>query len=107
MVSEKRKEVPFLTNATFNVVKKIRKKNVFYASKKRVLVATKSLYKKVREGHFYKKVVFTTTQQEITYSKLTIKTPEQLQLRGSGVFIANFEYISRFFLVFLLITLSR
>ena len=97
MVSDKQKEVPFLTNTTFNVVKKIRKKNVFYTSKKRVLVATNSLYKKIRESHFYKKLVFTTTQQEITYSKLIIKTKEQRQLRGSGVFIANFENISRFF----------
>ena len=70
-------------------------------------MATNSLYKKIRESHFYKKLVFTTAQQEITYSKLIIKTKEQRQLRGSGVFIANFEYISRFFLVFLLITLGR
>ena len=94
MVSDKRKEVPFLTNTTFNVVKKIQKRNVFYTSKKRVLVATKSLYKKIRESHFYKKVVFTTIEQEITCSKLTIKTPEQCQLRGSGVFIANIESIT-------------
>ena len=27
------------------------------------------------------------------YSKLTIKTPKRRHLRGSGVFIVNFEYI--------------
>ena len=36
-------------------------------------------------------------------SKLTIKTPE----RRSGVFIVNFEHISHFFLLFLLLTLSK
>ena len=35
-------------------------------------------------------------------SKLTIKTPE----RRSGVFIVNFEHISHFDLMFLLLTLS-
>ena len=32
------------------------------------------------------------------YSKLTIKTPERLQSRRSGVFVINFEQISRIFL---------
>ena len=32
-------------------------------------------------------------------SKLTIKTPEQRQWRGSGVFIFNLEHISHFALV--------
>ena len=39
-------------------------------------------------------------------SKLTIKTPEQHHLRRSGVFIVNFEHISRLALVFLLLTLN-
>ena len=34
--------------------------------------------------------------------KLTIKTPEGRQWRRSGVFIVNFEHISRLVLVFLL-----
>ena len=36
----------------------------------------------------------TRTWHEIC-SKLSIKTPEQCQLRRSGVFIVNFEHISR------------
>ena len=47
----------------------------------------------------------TRTRCEI-YSKLTIKTPERRQWRRSGVFIVNFEYISRLALVFLLLTLN-
>ena len=39
-------------------------------------------------------------------SKLTIKTPERHQWRRYGVFIVNFEHISHFILVFLLLTLS-
>ena len=39
-------------------------------------------------------------------SKLTIKTPERPQRRSSGVFIVNFEHISYFVLVFLLLTLN-
>ena len=39
-------------------------------------------------------------------SKLTIKTPERRQSRRSGVFIVNFEHISHFVLVFLLLTLN-
>ena len=38
------------------------------------------------------------------YSKLKIKTPERRQWRRSGVFIINFEHISRLILVFLLLT---
>ena len=41
------------------------------------------------------------------FSKLTIKTPERHQRRRSGVFIVNFENISHFFLVFLLLTLNK
>ena len=41
------------------------------------------------------------------YSELTIKTPEQRQWPRSGVFIVNFEHISHFVLVFLLLTLRR
>ena len=40
-------------------------------------------------------------------TKLTIKTPEQVQRRRSGVFIDNFEHISHLFLVFLLLTLNE
>ena len=40
-------------------------------------------------------------------SKLAIKTPELHQWRRSGVFISNFEHISHFVLVFLLLTLRR
>ena len=40
------------------------------------------------------------------YSKLTIKTPERRR-RRSGVFIVNFEHISRLVLMFLLLTLNR
>ena len=40
-------------------------------------------------------------------SKLTIKTPEQRQWRRSGVFNVNFEHISHFFLVFLLLTSNK
>ena len=48
----------------------------------------------------------TRTRYEIR-SKLTIKTPERRKCRRSGVFIINFEHISYFVLMFLLITLSR
>ena len=48
----------------------------------------------------------TRTKCEIC-SKLTIKTPERRQERGSGVFIFNFEHISQLVLVFLLLTLNR
>ena len=40
-------------------------------------------------------------------SKLTIKTPERRQWCCSGVFIVNLEYISHFFLVFLLVTFNK
>ena len=40
-------------------------------------------------------------------SKLTIKTLEERQLRRSGIFIVNFEYILHLFLVFLLMTLNK
>ena len=39
-------------------------------------------------------------------SKLTIKTPKQLQWRRSGVFIVNFEQVSHLFLLFLLSTVN-
>ena len=47
----------------------------------------------------------TRTRYEI-YSKLTIKTPEERQWRGSVVFIVNFKHISHLALVFLLITVN-
>ena len=39
-------------------------------------------------------------------AKLTIKIPERCHSRGSGIFIVNFEHISHFVLVFLLLTLN-
>ena len=36
-------------------------------------------------------------------SKLTVKIPERRQCRPSGVFIVNFEHISEFIIVFLLL----
>ena len=44
-----------------------------------------------------------TRKRSETCSKLTIKTPEQRHWRRSGAFIVNFEHISHFVLVFLLI----
>ena len=41
------------------------------------------------------------------YSKLTIKTPEQVHWRRSGVFIVNFEQISHIVLVSRLLTLNN
>ena len=46
-----------------------------------------------------------TTRCEIC-SKLTIKIPERSQWYSSGVFIVNFEHISHFVPVFLLLTLN-
>ena len=48
----------------------------------------------------------TRTKVEIC-PNLIIKTPELRQRRLSGVFIVNFEHISHFFLVFLLLTLNK
>ena len=39
-------------------------------------------------------------------SKLTTKTPKQLQWRRSGVFIVNFEQVLHLFLLFLLSTVN-
>ena len=47
----------------------------------------------------------TRTRCEIC-SKLTIKTAEWRHSRHSGVFIVNFQHISHFNLVFLLLTLN-
>ena len=41
------------------------------------------------------------------FSKLTIKTPEQLHWRRSGVLISNNEHISHLFLAFLLLNLNK
>ena len=41
-----------------------------------------------------------------TCSKSTIKTLDQRQWNCSGAFVVNFDHISRFFLVFLLLRLS-
>ena len=40
-------------------------------------------------------------------SKLTVNAPEQRHWRYSGVFIVNFQHISHFALVFLLLTFSQ
>ena len=48
-----------------------------------------------------------TKARHETCSKLTIKTPERRHWPRSGVFIVNFEHVSRLLLVFLLLTLSR
>ena len=40
-------------------------------------------------------------------SKLTIKTPERLRCRGSGIFFLNLEKISHIALAFLLLTLNK
>ena len=48
-----------------------------------------------------------TRKEKEICSKLTIKTPEKCQWRRSHVFIVVFEHISHFFLVCLLLTLSR
>ena len=47
----------------------------------------------------------TRTRCEIC-SKLTINIPEQSRWRHFDVFIVNFEHVSHFVLVFLLLTLS-
>ena len=47
----------------------------------------------------------TRTWHEIC-SKLSIKTPEQCQLRRSGVFIVNFEHILRLVLVLHLVIVN-
>ena len=41
-----------------------------------------------------------------TCSKLAIKTPEGRQRRCSSVFVVNFEHISHFVLMFLLLSLN-
>ena len=50
---------------------------------------------------------FSFSQPAITYSKLTIQTPERRYWRRSGVFIVNLEHMSHLVLLFLLLTLSR
>ena len=46
------------------------------------------------------------SQPAFTYSKLTIEIPERRHWRRSGVFIVNFEHISHFVLVCILLTLN-
>ena len=45
-----------------------------------------------------------TSSKCIIHLKLKIKTPERLQWRHSGVFIVNFEQISRIVLMFRILT---
>ena len=52
------------------------------------------------------KITMEPLEQSEICSKLTIKTPEQRHWRRYGVFIVNFEHISHFFLVLLLLTLN-
>ena len=40
-------------------------------------------------------------------SKLTIKTPERPQWQRFGIFIVNFEHISHFLLVYIVLTLNK
>ena len=59
-------------------------------------------------GNFMFKVNTRNTRKKCEIcSKLTTKTPEQLQRCRSGAFIVNFEHISPHVSVFLLLTLSR
>ena len=53
----------------------------------------------------YSKLEIIETRCEIC-SKLTIKIPERRDWRRSGIFVVNFEHISRLALVFLLLTLN-
>ena len=58
------------------------------------------------------KLTIETLERGVKYvqicSKVMIKTPKRRQWRRSGsLFIANFEHISHFFLMFLLLTLNR
>ena len=55
----------------------------------------------------YSKSAIETLEKVVkTCSELTIKTSEQRHWRRFGVFIVNFEHISQFLLVFLLLTWS-
>ena len=48
----------------------------------------------------------TLEKRLLKISKLTIKTPEPHQWRGSFILIVNFELISHLFLLFLLLTMN-
>ena len=53
------------------------------------------------------KLTIEALKQGVKYFiKLTMKTPERRHWRRSGVFIANFEHISHFALLFLVLTLN-
>ena len=56
--------------------------------------------------YLFKVINRNTRKRSEICSKLTLKTPER-HLGPSGVFVVNFEHISDFFLVFLLLTLNR
>ena len=71
---------------------------------KRTFIIWKRIYP---AGIYLLKVNLRNTRKSCKIcSKLTIKKPEQQQWCRSGVFIVNFEHISRIALVFLLLTLS-
>ena len=53
------------------------------------------------------KLTIETLEQGKICLKLTIKIPERRYCLRSGVFIVNFEHISHFLLLFLLLTLSK
>ena len=58
-------------------------------------------------GNYMFKVTNRNTRTKCeTCLKLTIKTPDRRNWRRSGVFIVNFEHISHFALVFLLLTFN-
>ena len=59
-----------------------------------------------RQVHFKVNNRNVRTSCEI-FSKLTMKTPEQRQWCRSGISIVNLECISHFFIVFLLLNLSK
>ena len=65
-------------------------------------------YTKAPAGNYMFKVNNRNTRKKCEIcSKLRIKTPEWRQWRRSGAFIVNFEDISHYALVFLLLTLNR
>ena len=55
----------------------------------------------------FSKSTIEALERGVAYSKSTIKTPGRRHWRCPGVFIGNFEHISQFFLVFLLLNLNK
>ena len=68
---------------------------------------TKTVFKSLLAGIYLLKVNNRNTRTRCeTCSKLTIETPEGHHKCYFGVFIVNFEHISHFVIVFLLLTLN-